>query len=323
MPSFISPGRLLLSAVFMMVLLVMWRPLHAGPIRDRIIEHRLEQQARDFEDSEHAEPVSLPGGVRLVSDVPYGRDSQQRMDVYLPQQQAIGVPVIFMVHGGAWRWGDKGATGVVQKKVTRWVSEGFIFISANYRLLPKAHPLEQAQDIARAIAAAQGRAASWGGDPGKFIVMGHSAGAHLVALLTATPDMAFKLGAKPWLGTVLLDSAAFDMVKIMEAKHARLYDVAFGKEPAYWRAASPLHILSETAIPFLAVCSTTHTDSCPWAAEFVAEAESLKVHASVLQQDLSHKDINLQLGLEGNYTNAVESFMGGLDASVKQRLTNH
>ena len=322
MPSFISLGRLFLSAMFMIVLLVMWRPLHAGSIRDRIIEHRLEQQVRDNEDSEHAEPVSLPSGVRLVSDVPYGKDSQQRMDVYLPQQ-ARGAPVIFMVHGGAWRWGDKGATNVVQNKVARWVSEGFIFISANYRLLPKAHPLEQAQDIASAIAAAQGRAASWGGDPKKFIVMGHSAGAHLVALLTAAPDMAFKLGAKPWLGTILLDSAAFDMVRNMEAKHAHLYDVAFGKDPAYWRAASPLHILSETAIPFLAVCSTRHADSCPWAAEFVTEAESLKVHASVLQQDLSHKNINQQLGLEGSYTNAVESFMGGLDESVMRRLTNY
>lgn len=322
MPSFISPVKLFFSAVFMIVLLVMWRPLHAGPIRDRIIEHRLEQQARDNEDREHAEPVSLPSGVRLMSDVPYGKDSQQRMDIYLPQQ-ARGAPVIFMVHGGAWRWGDKGATNVVQNKVARWVSEGFIFISANYRLLPKARPLEQAQDIASALAAAQGRAASWGGDSKKFIVMGHSAGAHLVALLTASPDAAFKLGAKPWLGTILLDSAAFDMVKIMEAKHAHLYDVVFGKNPAYWRAASPLHILSEAAIPFLAVCSTTHTDSCPWAAEFVAEAESLKVHAGVLQQDLSHKDINLQLGLEGSYTNAVESFMGGLDASIMQRLTNH
>ena len=322
MPSFISLGRLTLSVVFMIVLLVMWRPLHAGPIRDRIMEHRLEQQARDNEDSEHAESVSLPNGARLVSDVPYGKDSQQRMDVYLPQQ-AKGALVIFMVHGGAWRWGDKGATNVVQNKVARWVSEGFIFISANYRLLPKARPLEQAQDIASAIAAAQGRAASWGGDPKKFIVMGHSAGAHIVALLTASPDMAFKLGAKPWLGTILLDSAAFDMVKIMGAKHANLYDVAFGNDPAYWRAASPLHVLSETAIPFLAVCSMRHTDSCPWAAEFVTEAESLKVHASVLQQDLSHKDINLQLGLEGSYTNAVESFMGGLDASVMRRLTSH
>ena len=57
--------------------------------------------------------------------------------------------------------------------------------------------------------------------------------------------------------------------------------------------------------------------------ELVTEAESLKVHASVLQQDLSHKNINQQLGLEGSYTNAVESFMGGLDESVMRRLTNY
>ena len=311
MPSFVSLGRSFLSALFMFVLLVMWRPLYAGMLHDLIVE-----------DGEHAETVILPSGARLVSDVAYGKDSQQRMDVYLPQQ-ARGAPVIFMVHGGAWRWGDKGATGVVQNKVTRWVSEGFIFISANYRLLPKADPLEQAQDIASALAKAQSRAASWGGDPRKFIVMGHSAGAHLVALLTASPDMAFKLGAKPWLGTILLDSAAFDIVKLMEAKHAYLYDLAFGKDPAYWRAASPLHVLSETAIPFLAVCSTRRMDSCSQAAQFVTEAESLNVHASVLEQDLSHKDINLQLGLEGSYTDAVELFMGGLNASVMWRLTNH
>ncbi|RFC36436.1 MAG: alpha/beta hydrolase fold [Candidatus Nitrotoga sp. LAW] len=195
MPSFVSLGRFFLLALSI-VLLAAWRPLYAGTFRDRIIEYRLEQQARDIEDGGHAEPVSLPSGGRLVSDLAYGRDNQQRMDVYLPQQ-ANGAPVIFMVHGGAWRWGDKGATAVVQNKVARWVSKGFIFISVNYRLLPKARPLEQAQDIASALATAQSRATSWGGDPRKFIVMGHSAGAHLTALLTASPDMAFKRGVKP------------------------------------------------------------------------------------------------------------------------------
>ncbi|RFC31512.1 MAG: hypothetical protein DID91_2727703964 [Candidatus Nitrotoga sp. MKT] len=38
----------------------------------------------------------------------------------------------------------------------------------------------------------------------------------LPLFLIASPDMAFKLGVKPWLGTILLGSAAFDMVKIME-----------------------------------------------------------------------------------------------------------
>jgi len=153
-------------------------------------------------------------------------------------------------------------------------------------------------------------------------MMGHSAGAHLVALLAASPAGALKSGAKPWLGAVLLDSAALDIVKIMETQHARFYVRAFGSDPAYWRAASPFHMLSEAAAPFLAVCSGRRDDSCPQARRFVAKATSLNVRASVLVQDLSHKDINQQLGVEGSYTDAVESFMGTLDDSVMRALTN-
>lgn len=306
---------------FTIALLLIGQLSYAGPIRDHIIAHRSAQQAGDINGGEPSDHVSLPAGLQLVRDVPYGKDDRQRMDLYLPQQ-ATGAPVIFMVHGGAWRVGDKGAGPVVENKIARWVSKGFIFISTNYRLLPKTAPVEQAQDIASALATAQGKAASWGGDPAKFILMGHSAGAHLVAILAASPTRALKLGARPWLGTVLLDSAALDVVKIMEAKHARFYDRAFGNDHAYWREASPFHALSETATPFLAVCSTRRSDSCPQANRFITKAMSLNVRASVLEQDLSHKEINQMLGLEGSYTDAVESFMGTLDESIKRALTN-
>jgi arylformamidase len=319
---FNNPNRLFRKISFAIVLLLMWQSSYAGPIRDRLMERRLAQQAEDVEDGEPSSPVSLPTGVRLVRDVPYGKDGKQRMDIYLPRQ-AAGAPVIFMVHGGAWRLGDKGARAVVENKVAHWVTKGFIFISTNYRLLPKTAPVEQAQDIASALATAQGKAASWGGDPAKFIMMGHSAGAHLVALLGASPATALKLGAMPWLGTVLLDSAALDVVQIMEAKHARFYDRAFGSDPASWRAASPFHVLSDSATPFMAVCSTRRGDACSQASRFVAKAKSINTRASVLEQDLSHKDINQQLGTEGGYTDAVDSFMGALDASVMRTLTNH
>lgn len=265
--------------------------------------------------------VSLPPGVQVVRDVPYGTDILQRMDVYLPKQ-AAGAPVILMVHGGAWRLGDKIARAVVENKVARWVPKGFIFISANYRMLPKTAPLEQAQDIATALAVAQGKALSWGGDPAKFILMGHSAGAHLVALLTANPDMALRQGAKRWLGTVVLDSAAYDIAQIMESRHARLYDRAFGTDPATWKAASPLHVLVPSAVPLLAVCSTRRNDSCPQATRFVDKATALKVRASVLERDLTHADINLQLGVAGGYTDAVESFMHTLDSNVMRALAH-
>ena len=67
-----------------------------------------------------------------------------------------------MVHGGAWRMGDKAASNVVENKVARWVPRGVLFISANYRLLPEADALAQANDVARALARAQEVAARLG-----------------------------------------------------------------------------------------------------------------------------------------------------------------
>lgn len=263
---------------------------------------------------------ALPSGVRVLTDVAYGSRTRQRMDVYLPARKLAGAPVILMVHGGAWRLGDKGMRSVVDNKVARWVSRGFILISTNYTLLPEANPEEQAHDVAQALALAQGRATEWGGDPEKFILMGHSAGAHLVALLTASPAMALKQGARPWLGAVALDSAAFDVTQIMEGRHLPLYDRTFEKDPAFWRCASPLHQLSAAAYPLLAVCSTQRANFCPQAHEFINKMTSLGVKAAVLEQNLSHRQINQDLGLDGPYTEAVEAFMGSLDPAVQQAL---
>jgi acetyl esterase/lipase len=225
-----------------------------------------------------------------------------------------------MVHGGGWRRGDKGAQGVVQNKMSRWTSQGFIFISINYRLLPEAAPIEQAHDVARALAAAQGKAEEWGGDPEKFILMGHSAGAHLSTLLAASPELARQAGVRPWLGTVALDSAAFNVVQIMETRHPGLYDQAFGDDPAYWRRASPYYRVTAAMRPLLAVCSTRRDESCQQAHQFDDKAATLKVRVKVLEEDLSHGEINKELGIESSYTDAVESFMGSLDAAVWRTL---
>lgn len=104
-----------------------------------------------------------------------------------------------------------------------------------------------------------------------------------------------------------------NVVQIMEARHARFYDRAFGSDPAYWSAASPWHVLADSATPFLAVCSTRRGDACSQASRFVAKAKSINARAGVPEQDLSHQDINQRLGTAGGYTDAVDSFMGALD----------
>jgi len=293
----------------------------AQSLRERLQERRAAgpQDAVLEEEEATTPPASLPPGARLVRDVRYGADPHQTMDVYLPPD-AHNAPVILMAHGGAWRFGDKGARAVTGNKAARWLPRGFIFISVNYRLLPQADPLMQAEDVARALAFAQSRATGWGGDPARFILLGHSAGAHLVALLTADPSRALAFGAKPWLGTVSLDSAALNVARIMASRHPRLYDKAFGKDEGYWQRVSPFHLLGAGALPLLAVCSTRRSDSCLQAADFAARAKALGLRGGVLEQDLSHRQINEELGLPGAYTESVEAFIASLDGQLAAAL---
>lgn len=242
----------------------------------------------------------------IERDVAYGSDEDQRFDVYAPLG-ASGVPVIFMVHGGGWARGDKAAARVVDNKVAHWLPRGFAIVAVNYRMLPKIDPIEQASDVARALAAAQRQATRWGGDPHKFILMGHSAGAHLIALLAARPGLAASQGVQPWLGAVLLDSGALDVPEIMNGRHPGLYDRAFGSDPAYWQASSPFHQLSRGGPPLLLVCSIRRFDACPQAERFVAKAGSFGTRAEVLRLDLSHGEINSQLGAAPDYTAAVDA----------------
>jgi len=296
----------------------------AGPLAERMIERSAAPVGEAVLEEVDEAPTSAafpPPGTRLIREVAYGPDAQQRFDVYAPSQTS-GAPVLLMVHGGGWARGDKGSHGVVENKVARWVPRGFIVVSTNYRLLPAAGPVEQARDIARALAAAQSKAAAWGGDRNRFVLMGHSAGAHLVALLAASPALAREEGAAPWLGTVILDTAALDVVGTMEARHLPLYDRAFGSDPAYWRAASPHHALAGAAAPVLGVCSTRRRDSCPQLTRFAAKAAPLGMRVSVLKQNLSHRDINRDLGLAGSYTELVEAFIGTLDTGMARLLAN-
>lgn len=281
----------------------------SGSLRERIAERRASQK-NEVPQEEHEPTLSskhLPANVRVVRDVPYGHHEKQRFDVYAPPE-ARGAPVIFLVHGGGWKRSDKTMRSVVENKLAHWVPQGYIVISTNYRMLPDTGPLDQAKDLRQALATAQNMAASWGGDRNRFVLMGHSAGAHLVGLLASAPQAALP-GTSPWLGTILLDSAAMNVVEIMEDRHLRFYDDAFGSDPAYWKAASPFHALQRKIAPVLAVCSTRRADPCPQATRFVAKASQLGTRASVLRQDLSHREINLRLGENGPYTQAVDAFL--------------
>jgi acetyl esterase/lipase len=263
---------------------------------------------------------ALPTGVEVLSDIAYGDSKLQTLDVYYPSVQQKDAPVIFMVHGGAWRVGDKASRAVIKNKVAHWVPKGFIFISINYRMLPELQPIEQAKDVEKALMFSQENVLNWGGAPEKFILMGHSAGAHLVSLVSVHQNPRIK----SWLGTIALDSAAYDIEEIMkEDSPPRFYKKAFGRNPAYWKKASPIHELNNKLPPFLAVCSSKRKDgSCSQAEKFVEKAKRYGSQALLMPVDFSHRKINVELGKDYCYTLHVDDFIKRLHRSFKLMLTS-
>ncbi len=257
----------------------------------------------------------IPSGVTRT-ELAYGPHERQRIDVYrpppgvrAPEATAVGAPILVMVHGGGWMVGNKRARGVVDAKAAHWVARGWILVSVGYRLQPELPPSGQAQDVARALALVAARAREWGGDASQLVLMGHSAGAHLVALLSADPAAAERLGAPRWRATVMLDGAAYDIEALMQRPHARLYDRAFTADRAEWRTASPTARLAAGSVPMLAVCSSQRPVACPESNAFASRVRALGGVAEVLPEPLSHMAINASLGEPGAYTDAVQDFI--------------
>lgn len=292
----------MLRKIFLVLFsLALFQSLHAGILRDRL----------GLGDEEEEKEAVFSNEVRIVANVSYGNSAKERFDVYTPlhvNMQTLA-PVIFMVHGGAWRTGDKKMQNVVENKVNYWVAKGYIVISTNYKLLPDAPVSEQLNDVAKALGAAQAKSATWGGDKAKFILMGHSAGAHLIALLASSQTLYATNGITPPVAAVFLDSAVMDTPTLMSAKHYRLYDQAFGSDPSYWQSLSPYHQLTTKRMPLLAVCSTKRDDSCPQAENFLKKAASFGTKTLLIKENMTHKEINQLLGKELAYTKAVDDFI--------------
>src|SRR5262249_14761906 len=107
------------------------------------------------------------------------KNERQTLDVYAPAE-GKDLPVVLWIHGGGWRAGDKAN---VQKKPQAFADKGYVFVSTNYRFVPQVTVKEMAGDIAKAIRWVHDHARDYGGDPKAIFVMGHSAGAHLAALV--------------------------------------------------------------------------------------------------------------------------------------------
>jgi acetyl esterase/lipase len=185
--------------------------------------------------------------VTAVRDLAYhtGADAdpvRHTLDRYLPQG-AKDCPVLVFVHGGTWRSGNKGRYGGVGQLFAR---HGIATAVINYRLSPQVQHPAHVQDVAKAFAWVRANVARYGGRPDRVFLSGHSAGGHLVALLTADEKYlkAEGLSAADVRG-VLAMSGVFVITPVT------LFESAFGPDVAVCRDASPVTHVRPGLPPFL------------------------------------------------------------------------
>ena len=184
----------------------------------------------------------------------YGTDDKQALD-YWPGARPEA-PLVLFVHGGGWQRGDKAMMRGTAK-LEHWQAAGYAVASINYRLVPDFTVEQQATDVASAVAFMKAHSARLGFDGDRIALIGHSAGAHLVALVGTDPQYlaAAGLAMDDVSGVIPLDGAGYNVPDQMD-ENARLmgnsYEQAFGTDPVRQRALSPnLHTAAPNAPSFL------------------------------------------------------------------------
>jgi acetyl esterase/lipase len=176
----------------------------------------------------------------LKADLAYGKDEKQKLDVYAPRG-VTGAPVVVYVHGGEWAKRDKNEVSYKPKFLNE---NGVVFVSTNYRLSPAARHPAHVSDVAAAVRWVIDHIAEYGGDPKKVVLMGHSAGCHLVTLAALDPKYLGEVKLKPadLRGVVAWSGGAYDLPdKVKQGgAYADYIRQAFGPDEAVWAEASPV-----------------------------------------------------------------------------------
>ena len=270
--------------------------------------------------------TAAPAPAKLVvkRDLPYATPAnpRQMVDVYAPED-AKNLPVVFWIHGGGWEGGDRTA---IQLKPQAFVDKGFVFVSTGYRLLPEVDMVTIFRDIAKSLGWVHENIAEHGGDPKRILVMGHSAGAQLAALI-CTDERYLEAEGVPFSvlkGCVPVDGDTYDVPAIIETAETRRrvhgqpqpkvgHREKFGNDPAKHRDYSAVtHVAAGKGIPpFLILHVADHPDTTAQAQRLGAVLKDAGIPAKVFgAKETNHSRLNENLGLpEDAPTKALFEFV--------------
>jgi acetyl esterase/lipase len=233
----------------------------------------------------------------------YGEDSLQALNLWVPAS-AQPAPLVLFVHGGGWKRGskDNATSGSLPGHM---LEQGYAFASIDYRLVPDATVEQQAADVAASLAYLLEQADKLGIDRSRVVLTGHSAGAHLVALV-GTDEKYLRAAGLSFAdidGVIPNDGAAYDVARQVaqaQGRMAGIYQDAFGTDPARQQALSPTrHAAGRNAPAFLLI----HVQRPDGVAQAAALAEALARAGTTVEiagfpgEGLrGHMEINRKLG---------------------------
>jgi acetyl esterase/lipase len=187
------------------------------------------------------------GAYKREANIAYGLDPQQRLDVYLPDVPATAArPLVVFWHGGRWEFGDKADYRFVGAALAELEC---VAVVPNYRHYPNVKMAGFMDDAAHAALWAGAHAGDFGADPDRLYVMGHSAGAHMAALLTLDERLFAATGQPPPpIAGVIGLSGPYDFLPLLEPD---VQDM-FGPPPCY-PDSQPINFVRADAPPMLLV----------------------------------------------------------------------
>ncbi|MGH9018100.1 MAG: alpha/beta hydrolase fold domain-containing protein [Acidimicrobiales bacterium] len=222
-----------------------------------------------------AYPLPRPTrSVTVVRNIDYVGDGlhTQRLDIIRRRRDPpTAAPVLVYIHGGAWVVGDKREQGL--PLLYELARRGWVTVTINYRLSPRATWPDHIVDCKRALAWVRANIAGYGGDPRFLAVSGGSAGGHLCSLLALTAgDPAFQPGfedASTVVDACVAFYGVFDMTAARGSAHydrglmtlleRRVFKTTADRDPGVFEAASPLCRVHDGAPPFFVIHGTHDT----------------------------------------------------------------
>ncbi|WP_157019934.1 alpha/beta hydrolase [Mesorhizobium xinjiangense] len=175
---------------------------------------------------------------RMCTDIAYGARPRETLDIIMPDDAVKDAPLHVFVHGGYWRSGEKADYRFVASPV---LAAGGIAALVEYDLMPGQRLPVLVDQVRRAVLWLQEHAASFGADPSRISVSGHSAGAHLASYLAASAPGEAGAAVLPALKDMLLLSGIYDLSGIPDSFLRHEAEMTHAEAAAWSPLASTHH----------------------------------------------------------------------------------